>query len=86
MKVTTKQQGVYSHRTEPVLISKPFPSLLQAKKKPLEVLVAADLGLDLSPQNIVLKVEEPAARKAGIFVESVDALLDKLRNEAAVVK
>eukprot|EP01035_Chromulina_nebulosa_P024812 gene24812-32310_t len=57
-----------------------------AKKKPLELLVAADLGLDLSPQNIVLKVEEPAARKAGIFVESVDALLDKLRNEAAVVK
>ena len=58
----------------------------QAKKKPLELLTAADLGLDLSPQNIVLKVEEPSARKAGIFVESVDALLDKLRNEAVVVK
>jgi electron transfer flavoprotein beta subunit len=60
--------------------------LSQAKKKPLELLTAADLGLDLSPQNIVLKVEEPAARKAGIFVESVDVLLDKLRNEAVVVK
>eukprot|EP01036_Dinobryon_divergens_P031226 gene31226-40591_t len=63
-----------------------LPNIMKAKKKPLELLVAADLGLDLSPQNIVLKVEEPAARKAGIFVESVDALLDKLRNEAAVVK
>ena len=42
--------------------------------------------MDVTPQNIVLKVDEPAARKAGVFVESVDVLLDKLRNEASVIQ
>lgn len=59
---------------------------LQAKKKPIEVLSASELGLDLAPQNIIQRVEDPPVRKAGIFVSDVDQLLDKLRNEAAVIK
>ncbi len=64
------------------------PALLrhaQAKKKPLEVLKPEDLGVDLAPLTTVLSVSEPAKRKAGVFVESVDELVDKLKNEAKVV-
>ncbi len=62
-----------------------LPNIMKAKKKPIEVIAAADLGLDLAPRNIVLSVEDPPVRKAGVSVESVDELLDKLRNEAAVI-
>lgn len=57
----------------------------QAKKKPIEVIEIASLGIDTTPRNRVTKVEEPAARKAGIMVESVDELVDKLKNEAKVI-
>ena len=57
----------------------------QAKKKPIEVLTAADVGVDFTPKNTVIKVEEPATRKAGIFVETSDELVDKLKNEAKVL-
>jgi len=62
-----------------------LPNIMKAKKKPLETIDAASLGIDLAPRNTVVKVEEPPVRKAGVFVENVDALIDKLRNEAAVI-
>ena len=57
----------------------------QAKKKPIEVVEIASTGVDTAPKNVVTKVEEPAGRKAGIFVETVDELVDKLKNEAKVI-
>ncbi|WP_150305183.1 electron transfer flavoprotein subunit beta/FixA family protein [Pseudomonas saliphila] len=62
-----------------------LPNIMKAKKKPLEVVAAADLGVDISPRLTVLKVTEPATRKAGILVEDVTQLLDKLKNEAKVI-
>ena len=62
-----------------------LPSLLKAKKKPIEVLTAEDTGVDFTPRNNVIHVEEPPVRKAGIFVESSSELIDKLRNEASVI-
>jgi electron transfer flavoprotein beta subunit len=49
------------------------------------VLTADEIGIDFSPRNKVVKVEEPATRKAGVFVESTADLVDKLRNEASVI-
>ena len=62
-----------------------FPHISQAKKKPIEVLTAEETGIDFTPRNKVVKVEEPSTRKAGIFVETSEELIDKLRNEAAVI-
>jgi electron transfer flavoprotein beta subunit len=52
----------------------------------LEVLSAADIGVDFTPRNKVVKVEEPPARKGGVLVDSTDALIEKLKNEAKVIK
>ena len=62
-----------------------LPNIMKAKKKPIETIKAADLGIDLTGSNKVLKVEDPPTRKAGIEVDSVDTLIDKLKNEAAVL-
>ena len=62
-----------------------LPNIMKAKKKPVETVNAADLGVDLAPRNKVLEVTEPPPRKEGIKVEDVDALIDKLRNEAKVI-
>jgi len=62
-----------------------LPDIMKAKKKPLEVKTPADLGVELKRHIIQLKVEAPAARKAGIRVDSVDALIDKLKHEAKVI-
>jgi len=62
-----------------------LPNIMKAKKKPLEVVNPADLGVDVAPRFKVLSVEPPPARKAGIKVESVEQLVDKLRNEAKVI-
>ena len=63
-----------------------LPNIMKAKKKPIETIKAADLAdIDFEPRNVVTSVEEPPVRKAGITVESVDDLLDKLKNEAAVI-
>jgi len=62
-----------------------LPNIMKAKKKPLDVLKAADLGLDLAPRLKLLKVEEPAARVGGIKVESVTDLVHRLRNEKKVI-
>lgn len=58
---------------------------MKAKKKPLVKITPEDLGIDISPRIETLKVEEPAKRVGGRKVESVDDLVDKLRNEAKVL-
>lgn len=62
-----------------------LPDIMAAKKKPLAVIEPASLGVDLSPRLQVLKVTEPAKRKGGIKVKTVDELVDKLKNEAKVL-
>lgn len=59
--------------------------ILKAKKKPVEVITLADLGIDTTPRLSVEKVEAPTEREGGVIVESVDELLEKLRNEAKVI-
>lgn len=63
-----------------------LPNIMKAKKKKVDTMKADDMGIDLSPRNEVLEVFEPPPRKEGIMVEDVDALLDKLRNEAGVIQ
>jgi electron transfer flavoprotein beta subunit len=62
-----------------------LPNIMKAKKKPIDIFTPADLGVDVSPRVKTLKVEPPAERAAGIKVESVEVLVDKLRNEAKVI-
>jgi electron transfer flavoprotein beta subunit len=62
-----------------------LPNIMKAKKKTLDVLKPADLGVDVSPRLKTLKVQEPPVRKAGIKVADVQALVDKLKNEAKVI-
>ena len=62
-----------------------MPKIMKAKKKRSDVVTPADLGVDVSPRVKTLKVEPPAERAAGIKVESVEVLVDKLRNEAKVI-
>jgi len=62
-----------------------LPNIMKAKKKPLEVIDAATLGVDLSPRTRVLEVTEPRARAGGIKVADVATLLDKLKTEAKVI-
>ena len=62
-----------------------LPNIMKAKKKPIEQLVAKDLGIDISNRIQQLKVEEPPKRKGGIKVASVAELVSKLKNEAKVI-
>jgi electron transfer flavoprotein beta subunit len=62
-----------------------FPNIMKAKKKPLEILTAEELGIDTKPRVQQIKVEEPPKRKAGIKVANVAELVSKLKNEAKVI-
>jgi electron transfer flavoprotein beta subunit len=62
-----------------------LPNIMKAKKKPLETLKPADLGVDVTPRLKTLKVTEPPARKAGIKVPDVATLVSKLKNEAKAI-
>ena len=62
-----------------------LPNIMKAKKKPIEMLSPEDLGVDVTPRVETLKVVEPAPRQAGVMVDSVAELVDKLRNEAKVI-
>lgn len=62
-----------------------LPNIMKAKKKPLDVITPESLDVDMTPRLITTKVSPPKQRQAGIKVESVDALLDKLKNEARVI-
>jgi len=63
-----------------------LPNIMKAKKKPIDTLSAAELGVDTRPRLVTLKVEEPAKRKAGIRVGDVAELIGKLKNEAKVIR
>ena len=58
---------------------------MKAKKKELNIMSIADLGVDVNPLTELLSVELPPSRDAGIIVESVEDLVDKLKNEAKVI-
>lgn len=62
-----------------------LPNIMKAKKKTIDLTNPEELGIDISPRLTVLKVEEPAKRIAGVMVEDVAQLVDKLRNEAKVI-
>ena len=62
-----------------------LPNIMKAKKKPLETVTPEALGVDMTPRLTTLKVAEPAKRGAGKQVQSVQELVEKLRNEAKVI-
>ncbi|HEX5372187.1 MAG TPA: electron transfer flavoprotein subunit beta/FixA family protein [Aquabacterium sp.] len=62
-----------------------LPNIMKAKKKPLETVKPADLGVDVAPRIKTLSVAEPAKRSAGIKVPDVATLVDKLKNVAKVI-
>ena len=62
-----------------------LPNIMKAKKKPIEEKSPEDYGIEISSMLEVIKVSEPAQREAGIKVETVEELVDKLKNEAGVI-
>jgi electron transfer flavoprotein beta subunit len=62
-----------------------LPNIMKAKKKELSILPIADLGVDVTPRTELLSVESPPSRAAGVILETVDDLIDKLKNEAKVI-
>ena len=62
-----------------------LPGIMKAKSKPIEELTPAGLGVDMAPKLSVTKMVPPPARKAGIKVPDVGALIEKLKNEAKVI-
>jgi len=62
-----------------------LPNIMKAKKKTLEVLKPADLGVDIASRIKILKVSEPPKRSAGIKVPDVATLVSKLKNDAKVI-
>jgi electron transfer flavoprotein beta subunit len=62
-----------------------LPNIMKAKSKPLNILAAATLGVDIAPRLKTLSVNEPAKRAAGIRVADVAQLVEKLKNEAKVI-
>ena len=62
-----------------------LPNIMKAKKKPLAEKTAADYGVDVAPRLTVVKTAEPAGRKAGVKVASVDELIAKLKDEAGAI-
>ena len=62
-----------------------LPNIMKARKKPIETIKPADLGVDPAPRLRLVKVAEPPRRVAGVKVGSVAELVSKLRNEAKVI-
>ncbi len=62
-----------------------LPNIMKAKKKPIDATTPDELGVDITPRLKTLKVVEPPKREAGVMVESVAELVDKLKNEAKVI-
>ena len=63
-----------------------LPNIMKAKKKELNIIPVSDLGIDIQPRTELLSVELPPKREAGIIVENIDELVDKLKNEAKVIQ
>jgi electron transfer flavoprotein beta subunit len=62
-----------------------LPNIMKAKKKTIDASSPADLGVDIAPRLTTLRVTEPASREAGVIVEDVAQLVDKLKNDAKVI-
>jgi len=62
-----------------------LPNIMKAKRKPIDMKTPEDYSVDITSRLEVLKTEEPAGRKAGVILESVSELVDKLKNEAGVI-
>ena len=62
-----------------------LPNIMKAKKKPINQIQIDELNLEIEQRLEILKVEEPAKRKSGIMLKTVDELVDKLKNEAKVI-
>ena len=62
-----------------------LPNIMKAKKKPLDTLKPADLGVDPAPRLKTLKVAEPPKRQGGVMVKDVAELVAKLKSEAKVI-
>lgn len=62
-----------------------LPNIMKAKKKPIDVMTPDDLGVDITPRLKTLKVTEPPSRDGGEILENIDALIEKLKNEAKVI-
>ena len=62
-----------------------LPNIMKAKKKTIDIMTPDDLGVDVTSRLKTLRVTEPPAREAGIILESVAELVDKLKNEAKVI-
>jgi len=62
-----------------------LPNIMKARKKAIDVVKPADLGVDVTPRLTTVSVSEPPVRKAGIKVPDVATLIEKLRNEAKVI-
>ena len=62
-----------------------LPNIMKAKKKPLDTKSPSDYGVDIAPRLNVISTTEPPTRSAGVMVESVSELVDKLKNEAGVL-
>ena len=62
-----------------------LPNIMKAKKKPIDQVNPADIGVDFAPRLQTLKVEEPAKRQGGVKVKTVEELVQKLKQEARVI-
>ncbi|MBV1829516.1 electron transfer flavoprotein subunit beta/FixA family protein [Komagataeibacter sp. AV436] len=62
-----------------------LPNIMKARKKPMEKITPADLGVDMTPRLSVVSVSEPPERKAGVKLDSAAELVSRLRNEAKVI-
>ena len=63
-----------------------LPNIMKAKKKELSIKPVSEMGIDVSSRTELISVDLPPSRDAGIIVESVDELVDKLKNEAKVIQ
>ena len=85
----TVQLGLPAVVTSDLRLNEPryasLPNIMKAKKKPLEIVEAHNLGVDIAPRLSTLKVEEPPVRQGGIKVGSVAELMAKLQNDAKVI-
>ena len=62
-----------------------LPNIMKAKKKQMDIFKPSDLGVDVKPHLLTLRVSEPPKRSAGIKVPDVATLVSKLKNDAKVI-
>jgi|TARA_B100000886_G_scaffold81795_1_gene53227 electron transfer flavoprotein beta subunit len=63
-----------------------LPNIMKAKKKELNIISVSEMGIDVNSRTELLSVELPPTREAGVVVETIDDLVDKLKNEAKVIQ